>query len=136
MRLRQLDATSSNHWTFQDRILGPDLQDDRLFYRSREPFPREDREAWWLSLRYAPDDRPGAQGSSTPYWPTVKVTWRFAARGVLLADDPARLARESIEVEGWEPVDTRIQGISGRDGDRRATWGPATLRRRRDHSPP
>ncbi len=111
MRLRRLDATSSNHWTFQDRILGPDLQDDRLFYRSREPFPREDREAWWLcfdTLRMI--DRELRDVDSL--LADRKVTWRFAARGVLFADDPARLARESIEVEGWEPVDTRIQ-ISG-----------------------
>jgi Histidine kinase-, DNA gyrase B-, and HSP90-like ATPase len=108
MRLRKLDPTSAKHWTFQERILGPGILHDRLYYRSREPFPCVDREAWWICFdTLQMIDRELREVDAR--LADMKSDWRFAARGVLFADDARRLARESIQVVGWEPVDTRVR---------------------------
>ena len=107
MMVRELGEDSRKHWEFQEKLLGPALQDDRLFYRSRSPFTVHDREAWWEcfnALRMIDRELRDVDALLAD----IRAKWRFAARGVLYSDDAVRLAKESVVVTGWSPIEVNI----------------------------
>jgi hypothetical protein len=108
MEVRDLSPESKPHWEFQERILGPDILDERLLYTSREPFPYAMREAWWLcfdTLQMIDRELRDVDALLA----SRKSSWRFAARGVAYVEQAHRLAKNAIEVAGWDPVDTRFR---------------------------
>lgn len=111
MEVRDLSPDSLPHWEFQERILGPDVHGERLFYRSREPFPYTMRDAWWLcfdTLQMIDRELRDVDALLA----SRRSDWRFTARGVAYVEDARQLAKMSIEVSGWEPVDARIRFAS------------------------
>lgn len=104
--LRQPQGISSEHWSFQERLLKPRLEGERIIFSSAEPFPLEAASAWWLCL----DTLKMIDGELRQVDALLSDLGRprLAARSVSGIEDPARLAH-LIRAEGWIPVDTRIR---------------------------
>lgn len=104
--LRKPVGTSSNHWTFQEKLYQPRLESDRLVYTSKDNFSIEEASAWWTcfdTLQVV--DRELRQVDSL-LADTNRP--RLTARGVSYADDPQRLAK-LIGTSNWIPIDAKIQ---------------------------
>ena len=102
---RRPEGISRDHWLFQEHLLKPQLDAERLVYTTARPFPIEEVDAWWLceeTLRMV--DRELHQVDSLL---ADLLRSRLLARGVAGVDNPSRL-RKYIEVAGWSPVDARI----------------------------
>jgi hypothetical protein len=104
--LRRLDDVSDPHWAFQARLHKPVLRGERLEYSSASAFTLKEAPAWRLlldTLRMIDHELRQVDALRSDLG-----VQRFAARGVVGVDDPERLAK-LIRVEGWVPVDARIQ---------------------------
>jgi hypothetical protein len=104
--LRRLDSASDAHWAFQERMSKPLLTDDRLEYTSSSDFPLEEASAWWLA--YETLEMIDRELRQVDMLIADVGGRRFAARGVIGVDAPARLATR-LRTAGWLPVDARIQ---------------------------
>lgn len=87
------------------KLSRPTLVNDRLLYAAGEPFSRGEAEMFWAcfeALRKIDRDLHDVDvllsASGRP---------RFQARGVVDADDAARLASH-VRTQGWTPVDARV----------------------------
>jgi len=104
--LRRPEGISKNHWHFQNHLLKPQVEGDRLVYTTARPFPPEEVDAWWLceeTLRMVDRelhqvDSLLADRGSPP---------RLHARSVAGVESPRRL-QKYIGVSGWAPVDARL----------------------------
>ncbi len=99
-------AQSVDHWTFQEHIHTPSLQQDYLVYTSGRPFPTNEASSWWLcfeTLRMI--DR---ELRSVDALMVDLKKKRLAARGVAGVEDPSRLA-EFIPTVGWSPIDVHVK---------------------------
>jgi Histidine kinase-, DNA gyrase B-, and HSP90-like ATPase len=103
--LRHLSGISEQHWTFQNKLLFPQLDGDRLLYSSSSSFSIEDADAWWLCYD-AINLVHRELVSIDDFLSRQHVRPSFAARGVIGADDPQSLSL-SIHIDGWLAVDTR-----------------------------
>lgn len=104
--VRRPGEDSDAHWTFQERLNQPRLEEGRLVYTAKQAFPPEDARAWWLcydTLRGV--DRELAHADSL-LADTRRP--RLAARAVANVEDPRRLAG-AVPTAGWEPVDARVR---------------------------
>jgi hypothetical protein len=103
--LRKPSVPSKIHWIFQEKLHKPQLRSDRLVYTSGSSFSLTDAPAWWLCFETLQMvDRELRQVDallSDLSYP------RFAAVGVLGADDATRIAAH-IPPSGWEPLDARV----------------------------
>jgi hypothetical protein len=104
--LRRPEGISEEHWRFQNHLLKPRVEDDRLVYTTARPFPPEEVDAWWLceeTLRMVDRelhqvDALLADRGRPP---------RFRVRGVAGVESPHRL-QKYVGVSGWTPVDARL----------------------------
>lgn len=104
--LEQPQGFSALHWTAQERLAFPRIEDDAVVFTSGEPFEAKDADAWWLAydvfvladqeLRDA-DLLLRSGGRSG-----------LAARRVKGVTDPREMARY-VPVAGWRPVETRVR---------------------------
>lgn len=104
--IRYINATSLEHWRFQNKLAKPHVEDHKLVYTSKSPFGIDDTAAWNLcfdtlqmidgELRNANDLhlRNGIQ--------------QFHAVGVAGATSAEALARY-VEVIGWRPLPLNLQ---------------------------
>lgn len=95
---------SKTHWVFQERMLRPILQEDRLLYTAGRAFGPEDAEAWWLAFDTVGMIHRELQGVDSLAADLGRP--RFRARGVIGAEDSKRFAQHVTAV-GWTPVDVR-----------------------------
>ena len=105
LALRRPEGISRDHWNFQNHLLKPRAEDDRLVYTTNRPFLTEEVDAWWLceeTLRMV--DRELHQVDALL---ADRGRPRLKVRGVAKAESPQRL-KENIEVDGWAPVDARL----------------------------
>jgi hypothetical protein len=102
--LRHLSGISADHWRFQNRLLTPILEHDRLCYAAGEEFGVDEADSWWLCFDAV--NMINAELSSIDSQLSTRGGPRFAARGVTGAGDPEALARW-IPVCGWCAVDAR-----------------------------
>jgi hypothetical protein len=103
---RNPQAPSLDHWTFQEHIHMPNLQQEYLVYTSGRPFPASEALSWWLcfdTLRMVDRELRGVDALLVDL-----KRKRLAARGVAGVEDPSRLA-EFIPTAGWSPVDTQVK---------------------------
>jgi hypothetical protein len=94
------------HWAFQQHLNQPHREDDRLVFTSGHPFGIHEATAWWQcydALRNA--DREIREVDALL---ADAGQPRFAVRSIAGVDVPSRLA-ELIPVDGWMPVDARVQ---------------------------
>jgi hypothetical protein len=106
MALRRPEGVSEDHWRFQNHLLKPRVEDDRLVYTTAAPFPPEEVNAWWLGegiLRMV--DREFHQVDAL--LADQECSPRLRARGVAGVESPLRL-QKYIGVSGWKPVDARL----------------------------
>jgi len=103
---RNPPAGSAEHWTFQEHIHLPSLQQDYLAYTSGRPFPPAEAASWWQcfeTLRVIDRELRGVDALLVD----LKEE-RLAARGVAGTDDPGRLA-QYIPTAKWAPVDAHVK---------------------------
>ncbi|WP_375770570.1 ATP-binding protein [Archangium gephyra] len=103
--LRKPSGHSDPHWAFQERLLKPRREAERLVYTSSR-FPLEEAPAWWLcfdALRMVDRELHAVDSLLADL-----ERPRLAVHGVAGVEDPLRLVR-LIPTEGWLPVDTRVK---------------------------
>ncbi len=103
--LRRPDETSDSHWSFQERLLPPTVEGDRLHYTSGQPFPASQADAWWLCferLRVVDRELRDVDALLADFGED-----RFAVRMVAGIEDPQRLAR-LVRTDGWLPVNAVV----------------------------
>lgn len=103
--VQQPRGESRDHWTFQGRRNKVERRDDRLRFTSREAFPQEDADAWWMSFDWL-----GVIDTELRDVDSLLADLGMDRLGVVAvagAADPLRLA-EFIETSGWRPVDARL----------------------------
>lgn len=104
--MRRPDKISRQHWEFQNRLLSAQAEGDALVFQSKTAFEEKDSAAWWLCREtIAMCSEQLAQADALL---RDEGRDRFAIRGVKGADDPRRL-KETVQVSGWEPVDTTVK---------------------------
>jgi hypothetical protein len=105
LALRRPEGLSEDHWRFQNHLMKPRPEDDRLVYTTARPFSTEEVDAWWLceeTLRMV--DRELHQVDALLadlHRPRLRV------HGVAGTESPDRL-QKYIETIGWTPVDARL----------------------------
>ncbi|MGX9217329.1 HD domain-containing protein [Massilia varians] len=106
MNLRKPGGISESHWTFQERLQKPTVENNRFVFTTSRPFQASDHTAWWLcfeSLRMA--DRELRQ-SNTALADLGRE--QFLVQGIAGIDSAERLLRY-IPAQGWEPVDINVR---------------------------
>ena len=102
--IRRVSGYSELHWRFQEKILRPVIEGDRLKYNAAGSFDAADADSWWLAYdTIGMIDRELRQIDD---FFSVQGRPHFAAKGVLAAGNPSALSR-IIPVDGWSPVDAR-----------------------------
>jgi hypothetical protein len=104
--LRRPDGVSHNHWYFQERLMRPLVEGDRLTYTSTQEFLPNEAPSWWLAY-----DTLKMIDSELRRVDSLCVDYRrprFVVNAVSGADSPARLAK-FITVADWQPVDATIR---------------------------
>ncbi|MEC3957122.1 ATP-binding protein [Nocardia sp. CDC153] len=105
-RIRKIDGDSAIHWTFQENIRSPILENDRLTYTATRRFRIDEAESWWLcveTLRNIDETLRAVDNLLAD-----KQKDRFAAKSVAFADD-IRMLSKQIPTDGWYPIDARIK---------------------------
>jgi hypothetical protein len=104
--LRGPQGVSDAHWAFQERLLKPRLEGERLVFSSSSKFPLEESSAWWLCL----DTLRMIDGELRQVDALLADLGepRMAAQAVAAIEEPSRLVR-LIPTDGWSPVDTRVR---------------------------
>jgi hypothetical protein len=103
--LRRPEGVSEAHWLFQEHLLKPRVEDDRLVYTTARPFTADEADAWWLceeTLRMVDSELHQVDALLADL-----RRLRLRARGVAGVESPRRL-RDYVKVSGWTPVDARI----------------------------
>jgi hypothetical protein len=104
--LRRPEGFSEAHWQFQNHLLKPRVEADRLVYTTARPFLSNEIDAWWLceeTLRMV--DREFNQADALL---ADLHRFRLRVRSVAGTESPQRLSKKYIEVDGWSPVDARL----------------------------
>jgi hypothetical protein len=104
--IRPPHGESLAHWSFQEKLLQPMQNGDRLVYSSAQTFGHAEAGSWWLcfdALQALDRELTGTDAILTDcYRP------KFRVRGVQGAEDAPRLSKW-VKTDGWVPVDTRIR---------------------------
>ena len=104
--LRRPEGLSEKHWRFQNYLLKPRVEENRLIYTTARPFPQEDVDAWWLceeTLRMVDSELHQIDVLTADLGRPA----RLRAQGVAGIESPQRLKRY-VEVDGWSPIDARL----------------------------
>lgn len=104
--IRKPTEEAKKHWTFQEHLNQPRLENNRLAYTSGIAFPVEEAESWWCCYDALHMVDAELRGADVLLADLGRI--RFAARGVSGVEDPQRLKR-LIPTDSWEPIDTRIK---------------------------
>ncbi|WP_141205975.1 HD domain-containing protein [Streptomyces griseorubiginosus] len=104
--LRGPQGVSRRHWRFQEHVSRPDLNGDRVTYTSLRPFLPHDAASWWLAYDYLRGIDLELKAVDALLHDLGRD--RLAARAVAGVDSPERFA-EHFRVQGWRPIDAKIQ---------------------------
>ncbi len=105
LALRRPEGIAEEHWAFQERLLKPRLEEDRLVYTTARPFSVEVADAWWLcqgALRIVDGELHQVDALLADLHRP-----RLRARGVAGVESTRRL-QDYVRVSGWTPVDARV----------------------------
>jgi hypothetical protein len=97
---------SADHWTAQEKLAFPRVDDDAVVFTAGEPFRREDADAWWVA--YDALVEADKELKSADLLLRDRRDIRLAVRRVKGAGDPLEMARH-VSVQGWRPIDTRLK---------------------------
>lgn len=101
---RRPQGDSLNHWLFQERMLYPQLQNDRLSYTSSTRFSAEQASAWWLA--YDTIQMVDGELDKVDALFADLGKPRLSARAVAGAQAPTRFAKY-VPTDNWMPIDAR-----------------------------
>jgi hypothetical protein len=105
--MRNPTGLAKEHWTFQNKLLQPQVDGEQLLFTSKTPFSVTEAAAWWVcydALKYADSD----MRLTTSIMSSLRPGLRFAARSIKNVESPDRLA-EVIITEDWLPIDAHIK---------------------------
>ncbi|MCM4077771.1 HD domain-containing protein [Paractinoplanes hotanensis] len=103
---RRPSGTAAEHWSFQERLMRPYVQDDRLVYTSTRRFTSNEAAAWWLAYDTIKMVDTELRRVDALFADLGRP--RFPVRSVAGADAPDRLA-DYLQTDRWHPVDARIR---------------------------
>jgi hypothetical protein len=106
LALRDPKGISYLHWNFQNKLKRPIVANGYLVYYSSSPFKFEDADSWWLCLEALGQIH--RELSAADEILSRCRSFRFAARGVDGHVSP-QTVMQTVTVEGWSPIDARIQ---------------------------
>jgi len=104
--LRQLPASSQHHWIFQQKLLQPRVEHNRVVFTSKSPFKINEVDSWWLccdTLKMIDNELRLVDGLLTK-----KYAQSFNLLGIASIENVKDLSK-FIAVEGWEPIDVKIR---------------------------
>jgi len=104
--LRKPGAYSNLHWNFQNKLLRPALQHNKVRFGVKAPFSHAEAASWWQchdTLHMVHNELQGVDALLTDLGKK-----QLNANGVLAIEAPDRLAQH-IGTAGWQPVDARLQ---------------------------
>ena len=99
-------GTSSLHWSFQERLARPHVEQDAVVFTTGQPFEREDAEAWWLAY----DTLNAVDQELRDVDRLLQNSDRkvLNARRVKGSESPEILS-QTVKTRSWRPVDTRLR---------------------------
>ncbi|SNY60934.1 HD domain-containing protein [Paractinoplanes atraurantiacus] len=103
---RHPTGVSAQHWEFQERLMRPDVQQDRLAYTSTRRFTGSEAPSWWLAYDIIKMIDTELRRVDALLADLGRP--RFPVRSVAGADSPERLARY-LRTDRWHPIDARIR---------------------------
>ena len=104
--LRKPGAYSNLHWNFQNKLLRPALQHNKVRFGAKAPFNHAEAASWWHchdTLQMVHNELQGVDSLLSDLGKKP-----LNANGVLAIEAPDRLAKH-IGTAGWQPVDARLQ---------------------------
>ncbi|MGX6513062.1 HD domain-containing protein [Rhodococcus sp. SJ-2] len=101
---RRPQGESRHHWLFQERMLYPQLQGDRLAYTSSTRFAADQVTAWWLAFDTI-QMIDGELAKVDALFADLNRP-RLAAKSVAGAHAPTRFAKY-VPTDNWMPIDAR-----------------------------
>jgi hypothetical protein len=97
---------SALHWTAQQKLAFPRVDDDSIVFTAGDPFGREDADAWWVAYdALVAADR---ELKDADLLLRDRRDLKLVARRVRGAGDPVEMARH-VSIQGWRPIDTRLK---------------------------
>jgi hypothetical protein len=104
--LAKPEGSSALHWTAQQKLAFPRVDDDSIVFTAGEPFSREDADAWWVAYDALVEADKELKGVDLLLRDRRDI--KLAARRVRGAGDPVEMARH-VSIQNWRPVDTRLK---------------------------
>lgn len=103
---RKLNNESELHWIFQEKLYKPRVERNRVVYTSKTAFSVDEMNAWWLcydALKMIDQELKCVDSLLLEeHRPTYEIY------GVYAIGNLEKIG-QLIKVEGWEPVDAKIQ---------------------------
>ncbi|XVV16143.1 HD domain-containing protein [Actinoplanes sp. CA-131856] len=103
---RRPAGVAAQHWEFQERLMRPDVQQDRLAYTSTRRFTGSEAPSWWLAYEMIKMIDRELRRVDALLADLGRP--RFQVRSVAGADSPDRLARY-LRTDRWHPIDAHIR---------------------------
>lgn len=101
---RKPQGESKTHWTFQERLMKPQINGQRVVFSSSAPFSIDEIDAWWMAFDVMKEI--DAELRRVDNLNVDLGRPRFAASGVLGVDSSVRFA-ERVRTQGWLPIDAK-----------------------------
>lgn len=106
MSLRKPTGVSNLHWTFQERLHKPTVENSRFIFTASRPFQSSEHKAWWLCFETLQMADRELRQSNTALADLGRQ--QFLVQGIAGIDSAERLLKY-IPTQGWEPVDVNVR---------------------------
>lgn len=103
--LRAHNELSETHWSFQDHIRRPVVQNNLLIYSTNEEFDDKRINEWWLA--YDIMKSIDTELHQIDVLLKEKNRQTFVAKGVYCIDNPKKFSKY-IQTQGWEPINAVV----------------------------
>jgi hypothetical protein len=106
MSLRKPSGVSELHWTFQERLQKPTVENNRFVFTTSRPFQSTDHKSWWLCFETLQMADRELRQSNTALADLGRE--QFLVQGIAGIDSAERLLKY-IPTHGWDPVDVNVR---------------------------
>ena len=105
--IRNPEPESKDYWIFQQHLLHPLTEHEKIKFTSGQPFVVDEASAWWKCYDSLVDVDRWLREVDDLFL-SIEEKLRLAVRGVAHIESPEQL-KKCIPTTGWEPVDARIK---------------------------
>ncbi|MGI9509713.1 MAG: HD domain-containing protein, partial [Geminicoccaceae bacterium] len=98
---------SAKHWQAQNRLTVPTIEGESLAFTATQAFDQGEADVWWIAHDLIQIAHQELQECAALMRDQDLLT--FCVTGVAGASDPAKLAEDYVETEGWTPVDASLR---------------------------